>query len=97
MNDVKEVLEHMGFNELRDAETGEWKPLDAVNGHYGTTDDTQLILPATEENVCRLKDPETGEELATARQSESVSRSCFTDSAFRMRHRVSDTERALRL
>jgi len=72
MNDVKEVLDHMGFTELREVATGEWKPLDAVNGRYGTTDDTKLILPNDEENVCRLVDRETEAELATARRPESV-------------------------
>jgi hypothetical protein len=52
--------------------TGEWKPLDAVNGRFGTTDDTHLILPQSEEDVCRLVDPENEEQLATARRSEPV-------------------------
>lgn len=70
MNGVKDVLHHIGFTELRNEKTGEWKPLDAVNGRFGTTDDTHLILPQSEEDVCRLVDPENEEQLATARKGQ---------------------------
>ncbi|MFB6230434.1 MAG: hypothetical protein ABEL04_04685 [Salinibacter sp.] len=73
MNDAKEVLRHMGFTEIRDESTGKWESLDNVNGRYGTTDDTHLILPENEEGVCRLVDPDTEEQIATARKSVSNS------------------------
>jgi hypothetical protein len=59
--------------EIRNGSTGRWEPLDTVNGRYGTTDDIHLILPENEEGVCRLVDPDTEEQMATARKPDAAS------------------------
>lgn len=76
MNDAKEVLKHIGYTELRDRREKEWELMEAVNGRYGTTDDTHLIVPEEEDQpddgtkICLLIDPETGEKIGTARKVE---------------------------
>jgi hypothetical protein len=67
MHDVKGVLNHLGYDELRPA-GGEWRPLSEVNGRFGTTDDTDILDTGHEEGL-RLRDRETGDLLATARKS----------------------------
>ena len=67
MHDVKGVLNHLGYDELRPA-GGEWRPLSEVNGRFGTTDDTDVLDTGHEEGL-RLRDRDTGDLLATARKS----------------------------
>lgn len=67
MNDVKGVLEHLGYDELRSA-GGDWRPLSEVNGQYGTTDETKIIRP--DDGPIRLVDRETGDEVGFARKTE---------------------------
>jgi hypothetical protein len=67
MHDVKGVLNHLGYDELRLA-GGEWRPLSEVNGRFGTTDDTDILDTGHEEGL-RLRDRDTGDLLATARKS----------------------------
>jgi len=67
MHDVKGVLNHLGYDELRPA-GGEWRPLSEVNGRFGTTDDTDILDTGHEEGL-RLRDRDTGDLLATARKS----------------------------
>ena len=71
MNDAKGVLQYLGYDEIRDRDGGEWKPLEAVNGQLGTTDDTHLIRPQNNPHLCRLVDPESGERIGTARKAET--------------------------
>lgn len=75
MNDAKEVLKHIGYTEVRDRREEGWKPMEAVNGRYGTTDDTHLIVPQEEHQpddgtkICLLIEEETGERVGTARMN----------------------------
>lgn len=70
-DDVSGTLRFLGYGEVKPAETGEWKPLEAVKDKYGTTSETKII---SRKNVptCRLVDADTGERVATARKSEPV-------------------------
>lgn len=74
MNDAKEVLKHIGYTEVRNRREKEWKPMEAVNGLYGTTDDTHLIVPQEDHQpddgtkICLLIDSGTGERVGTARK-----------------------------
>jgi hypothetical protein len=75
MNDIRDdvhgILEFLGYGEIRTADGGQWEPLDAVDGRFGTTDETEII---SRKNVptCRLIDAGAGEQIATARKSEPV-------------------------
>lgn len=71
LHDVHDILEHLGYGEVRAADGNDWQPLDAVNGRYGTTDETK-ILSRKNRPTCRLVDRETGEQVATARKSEPI-------------------------
>lgn len=70
-DDVHGILEHLQYGEIRTAGNGEWKPLEAVNGQYGTTSETKIISRKNRP-TCRLVDAETGEQVATARKSEPI-------------------------
>ncbi len=79
MNDVVGILEHLGYGELRlessapdgRSESEAWRPIEDVNGRFGTTDRTD-ILSRKDRPTCRLVDRETGELVATARKSCSL-------------------------
>jgi len=75
MNDVRHdvagTLRFLGYGEIRTADGGQWRPLDAVDSRFGTTDETE-ILSRKNRPTCRLLDRETGERLATARKSEPI-------------------------
>jgi len=66
MNGVIEVLEFLGYDEIR-LRDGSWQPLTETNGALGTTDDTYVILEDEPPRI-RLRDPETGEEIGQARK-----------------------------
>lgn len=70
-DDVAGTLRFLGYGEVKPEETGEWQPIEAVNGEYGTTSETKIL---SRKNVptCRLVDRETGEQVATARKSEPI-------------------------
>lgn len=80
MKDVPGVLKHLGYWELRpeDAASGGspqedeagdgWRPIEDVNGRYGTTDETHVIT-RKRKPTCRLVDRESGQLVATARKS----------------------------
>ena len=76
MKGVQEILEHLGYGEIRlegsggdgSAAAGEWAPLSDVNGRFGTTDETSIISEKNEP-TCRLVNRETGQLVATARKS----------------------------
>jgi len=80
MKGVQEILEHLGYGEIRlegDGPNessqvsdvgGEWAPLSGVDGRFGTTDRTK-ILSRKNRPTCRLVDRETGRLVATARKS----------------------------
>ena len=65
-NSVIEVLEFLGYDEIR-LEDGPWKPLTDANGTLGTTDETYVIQEDDPPRI-RLRDPETGEEIGRARK-----------------------------
>jgi hypothetical protein len=67
MHDVKGVLDHLGYDEIRSA-SGEWRPLSEVNGWLGTTDETDILDTGHEEGL-RLRDRETGDMIAFARKT----------------------------
>ena len=67
MNGVIEVLEFLGYDEIR-LRDGSWQPLTETNGALGTTDDTYVIQEDERPRI-RLRDPETGEEIGRARRS----------------------------
>ena len=67
MHDVEDVLNHLGYDEIRPA-GGEWRPLSEVNGRFGTTDKTDILDTGHEEGL-RLVNRDTGDLLATARKS----------------------------
>jgi hypothetical protein len=75
MNDIRDdvhgILEFLGYGEIRTADSGQWQPLESVNGEYGTTNETRIV---SRKNVptCRLIDAGAGEQIATARKSEPV-------------------------
>jgi hypothetical protein len=83
MKGVQEILEHLGYGEIRLEGSGpngspqeskvgdEWAPLSNVNGRFGTTDETEIIR-RKESPTARLVDSETGELVATARKSCSI-------------------------
>ena len=71
MNDVKGVLLHLGYREIR-PRGGSWGPTAERGGRYGTTGDTH-ILRRPEKPTCRLVDPADGATVATARRSCSIS------------------------
>lgn len=72
MKDVQEILEFLGYGEIRleSAAPGapDWRPIEVVNGQFGTTDETKIISRKNRP-TCRLVDRETGELVATARKS----------------------------
>lgn len=72
MKDVLEILDHLGYGELRPETAApgstDWRPLSEMNGRYGTTDETH-ILTRNRKPTCRLVDVETGQLVATARKS----------------------------
>jgi hypothetical protein len=72
-HDVHGTLRFLGYGEIRTADGGQWKSLEAVDGRFGTTDETEIV---SRKNVptCRLLDRETGEQVATARKSEPIRR-----------------------
>lgn len=67
-NSVNHILDTLDYQEIRPAGAESWKPLDEVNGHFGTTDDTQVISPGAGEKYARLEDAETGKCVALARK-----------------------------
>lgn len=67
MNDVVEVLRHLGYDEIR-LQDESWQPLSKLNGDLGTTDETYVIQEDESPRI-RLKDPETDEEIGQARRS----------------------------
>lgn len=66
MNGVIEVLEFLGYDEIR-LQGGSWQPLSETNGTLGTTDDTYVIQENKRPRI-RLRDTETGEEIGRARR-----------------------------
>lgn len=66
MHDVIDVLDFLGYDQLRPA-GGDWRPLSEVNGRYGSADETHLIRPQQDETM-RLVDANSGEEVALARK-----------------------------
>lgn len=72
MKDVLGILEHLGYRELRPEgsapDGGDWRPIEEVNGRFGTTDETHVIS-RKERPTCRLVDRDTGQLVATARKS----------------------------
>jgi phage terminase Nu1 subunit (DNA packaging protein) len=72
MKDVLGVLKHLGYGGIRPETTtpdvADWRPIKAVNGRFGTTDETH-ILTRKQKATCRLVDAETGQLVATARRS----------------------------
>jgi len=83
MKGVQEILEHLGYGEIRlegDGPNespqgsdvgGEWAPLSGVDSRLGTTDRTK-ILSQKNRPTCRLVDRETGRLVATARKSSPI-------------------------
>jgi hypothetical protein len=72
MNDLLDVLRFLGYDEVRTA-GGEWKPVSDVNGRLdgASTDDVHVIVNGRWSPSCRLKDPDTGQRIAVARQPDS--------------------------
>jgi len=70
MNGVIEVLDHLGYDEIR-LRDGSWQPLSEMNGAFGTTDETYVIQEDKRPRI-RLRDPETGEEVGRARRSAAL-------------------------
>jgi hypothetical protein len=72
MKDVLDILEHLGYRELRPEGkapgAGDWRPIEDVNGRFGTTDETHVIS-RKRKATARLVDPGTGQLVATARKS----------------------------
>lgn len=72
MKDVLGILEHLDYREIRPEEgtpgAADWRPIEDVNGRYGTTDDTDIVS-RKERPTCRLVDRDTGQLVATARKS----------------------------
>jgi hypothetical protein len=68
MKRVPDVLEHLGYHEIRGAGESDWRPTEAVNGRYGTTDETHVLVWKRKATAA-LRDAETGERVATARAS----------------------------
>ena len=76
MKDVLGILEHLGYGEIRPEDTeqgaGEWHPLSEVNGRFGTTDETHILI-RKRKATCRLVDRDgpvgPGQLVATARKS----------------------------
>ena len=70
-DDVKGVLVHLGFREIRPAETGAWTPTQAVGNQYGTTSETGIVRRKGKPTA-QLVDAESGQTVAVARRSCSV-------------------------
>jgi hypothetical protein len=68
MKDVLRILEHLGYGEARPEDAGGWRPIEDVNGRYGTTDETHIIS-RKRKATARLVDRDTGQLVATARKS----------------------------
>jgi hypothetical protein len=66
MNGVIEVLEFLGYEEIR-LQDESWQLLSEMNGALGTTDETYVIQEDERPRI-RLRDPETGEEIGRARR-----------------------------
>ena len=66
MKQVKGILRHLDYTEVRPRE-GDWTPLSELDDRYGTTGETDVIWDQDEKEV-RLRDRETGEEVAIARR-----------------------------
>jgi len=76
VTDLLDVLRHMGYHEVRTAETGEWTPTAETNGQLdGETTDTLHVLVWSDSPTAVLQDTETGETVAEARLSCSVNTS----------------------
>jgi hypothetical protein len=74
MNELVGVLSKLGYTEVRPADGEDWKPVDEVNGRLdgATTDDVHLMICGRWSPSCRLKDPDTGQRIAVARQPDSA-------------------------
>lgn len=68
MKDVADVLRFLGYRQIRTDAGGDWRPIGAARGRFGTTDRTD-ILTRKHAATARLVDRETGELVATARKS----------------------------
>jgi hypothetical protein len=65
---IRHVLRALGYTEVRPAGGEEWRPLEQVNGRYGTTDETSIHLPEPGRPHVELQDLESGEAVGWARK-----------------------------
>lgn len=73
MKDVAKILDHLGYDQVRRS-GGDWTPLAEMNGRFdGITTDEVDILDVPHEEGLRLRDRETGEQLALARKTDTDS------------------------
>jgi hypothetical protein len=73
MNDLADVLRFLGYDEVRTADGEDWKPVDEIDGRLdgANTDNVHLMICGRWSPSCRLKDPDTGQRIAVARQPDS--------------------------
>ncbi len=67
-DDVAGTLRFMQYHEVRTVSGGEWEPLEAVDGRFGTTSETEVHV-SKGRPTARLVDGDTGETVGTARLS----------------------------
>ena len=80
MRDVLGILGHLGYGEIRPevaarseaVDAVDWRPVSNVNGRYGTTDETHVLIQKGRP-TCRLVDRDgpvgSGQLVAMARKS----------------------------
>lgn len=68
-NNVRYILEQCGYQAVQPVDADEWKSLEEVSDHYGTTDDTRIRKPGAGEEYATLTDIESGERLAKVREN----------------------------
>jgi len=73
MNDLSDVLRFLGYDEVRTAGGGEWTPVDEINGRLdgANTGDVHVMIYGRWSPSCRLRDGETGERVAVARDAKT--------------------------
>jgi hypothetical protein len=65
---VRRVLDALGYTEVRPAGSDEWKPLRLADGHFGTTNEMHIVLPAGGRSHAALRDAESGAPVGQARK-----------------------------
>jgi hypothetical protein len=73
MIDLLDVLRFLGYDEVRTADGGDWKPVSEVNGRLdgATTNDVHVLVNGRWSPSCRLRDGDTGERVAVARDAKT--------------------------